>query len=54
MVGIVYCACCGKGTLKIKCPYCHKGDNIESAASKDTNFCLQPASDETLSVLNPP
>ncbi len=33
--GIVCCTCCGKGTLEIKCPYCHKGDSVQSAASKD-------------------
>ena len=50
--GIVSCACCGKGTLEIKCPYCHRGDSIESAASEDSKFCLQAASDGTLHLIH--
>ena len=46
--GIVSCACCGKGTLEIKCPYCHRGESIASAFSKDSRFCLLAASDGAL------
>ena len=43
--GILSCTCCGKGTLEIKCPYCHRGENLAVAASKDGKFCLQPSLD---------
>lgn len=33
--GIICCLCCGKGTLEIKCPYCHQGEAIDSAAASD-------------------
>ena len=39
--GIVSCQCCGKGTLELKCPFCHKGETIEDAVSLDKNFCLK-------------
>ena len=39
--GVVSCQCCGKGSLEIKCPYCHRGESIEDAASHDKNFCLK-------------
>ena len=42
--GNVSCACCGKGIVEIKCPYCHKGDTIE-VASEDKKFCLTKGSD---------
>ena len=42
--GVVSCACCGKGTLEIKCPYCHRVESLASAAS-DGKFCLQASSD---------
>ena len=45
--GIIFCERCGKGTLEIKCPYCHKGENITSAVS-DSQFFLQKSSDGTL------
>ena len=38
--GIVDCKCCGKGVLEIKCPYSHRDESVESAASKDKSFCL--------------
>lgn len=31
--GIVNCTCCGKGILEIKCPYSHRDESLESAAS---------------------
>lgn len=37
--GVVCCSCCGKGTLEIKCPYCHHEDEVEAVA-KDPRFCL--------------
>ena len=39
--GIVDCKCCGKGVLEIKCPYSHRDESVESAASKDEKFCLK-------------
>ena len=45
--GIVSCAFCGKCTLEIKCPYCHRGESIASAAS-DSRFCLQASLGGTL------
>jgi len=29
---IVECLCHGKGTFEIKCPYCHRGEDIVCAA----------------------
>ena len=43
--GIVCCELCN---LEIKCPYCHRGESIASAASEGSRFCLQAASDRTL------
>ena len=37
--GIISCTCHGVGVLEIKCPYCHRGTDIESAAD-NPNFCL--------------
>ena len=39
--GIVCCLCCGKGALEIKCPYCHRGEEIHFAAANDKKFCLK-------------
>lgn len=39
--GIVCCLCCGRGALEIKCPYCHRGESIDFAASHDKKFCLK-------------
>lgn len=46
--GIISCTCCGRGTLEIKCPYCHRGESVLIAASKDSKFCLQLNSDGLL------
>ena len=47
--GIISCQCHDDtGVLEIKCPYCHRDDAIESAASKDTNFCLKKQDDGSL------
>ena len=43
--GIVDCYCCGKGVLEIKCPYSHRHESIEAAASNDPNFCLKKDED---------
>ena len=47
---VVSCQCCGKGTLEIKCPYCHRGEGIEDAASHDKNFCLKTADDGLITL----
>ena len=39
--GIIDCKCCGKGVLEIKCPYSHRDETVESAASKDKGFYLK-------------
>ncbi len=47
--GVVSCACCGKGVMEIKCPYCHKGQNIEDCI-QDKNFCIKKNSDGILEL----
>jgi len=42
------CSCHGKGTLEIKCSYCHRGEDIVCAASNDKKFCLKKHVDGTL------
>ncbi|VDI16885.1 Hypothetical predicted protein [Mytilus galloprovincialis] len=37
---ITNCQCCGRGIVKIKCPYKHKDNTIEHAAAIDSTFCL--------------
>ena len=44
----VSCTCCGVGFVEIKCPYCHRGESIESSASGDKKFCLKKGSDGNL------
>ena len=34
--------------LEIKCPYCHRGEDIVNAASNDKRFCLKKDGDGTL------
>ena len=46
--GLLSCECCGKETLQIKCPYCHRYESIASAAFSDKTFCLHTASDGSL------
>ena len=36
---IISCTCHGVGVLEIKCPYCHRGTDVQSAAD-NSNFCL--------------
>ncbi|XP_044169839.1 uncharacterized protein LOC114950648 [Acropora millepora] len=38
--GLVSCECCGAGGYEIKCPFCHKDDEI-SMSAQDKNFCLE-------------
>ncbi|KAL9950729.1 hypothetical protein ACROYT_G043277 [Oculina patagonica] len=38
--GLVHCKCCGAGACEIKCPFCHKNDDI-ATATKGKNFCLE-------------
>ena len=47
--GIDLCQCHDDtGVLEIKCPYCHRNDAIDSAAIKDSKFCLQKQVDGSL------
>ena len=39
--GVINCTCCGKGVLEIKCPYCHRGTDVQTAATEDSGFCLK-------------
>ena len=39
--GVINCTCCGKGVIEIKCPYCHRGTDVQAAAVMDSNFCLK-------------
>ncbi|XP_054590906.1 uncharacterized protein [Nothobranchius furzeri] len=36
---LVYCECCGKGCVEIKCPYTHDNHNLLQACEDDT-FCF--------------
>ena len=47
--GSVSCACCGMGVVEIKCPYCHRGETVETA-SQDKKFCLIKNSDGKLAL----
>ena len=42
--GVVTCSCCGKGVLKIKCPYCHRSEDIDALAA-DPKSCLVKSAD---------
>ena len=44
--GVVDCTCCGKGVLEIKCPYCHRENDLRTAAAQDTQFCLKTSHGE--------
>ncbi len=48
--GKVTCTCCGEGIVEIKCPYCHRKENIEVAAG-EKKFCLKKGSDGKLHLL---
>ena len=41
-----------KRYLGNQCPYCNRDDCIASAASKDSKFCFQAASDGTLQLIH--
>ena len=45
--GTVSCACCGKGVLEIKCPYCHRFDEVDKVATEKQS-CLVMGSDGNL------
>jgi hypothetical protein len=36
---LVSCDCCGLGVVEIKCPYCHRDDEVDEA-SADPKFCV--------------
>lgn len=48
--GIVHCACCGSGTLEIKCPYSCRERSFKEAASEDPAFCLEQEGDGSLNL----
>ena len=37
--GVVNCACCGKGVVEVKCPYCRRFDDVQSIAA-ERQSCL--------------
>ena len=39
--GFIDCTICGKGVIEIKCPYCHRGTDVQTAAVIDSGFCLK-------------
>ena len=39
--GIIFCDCCGIGTLEIKCPYCSRNSTPETATDNDDLKCLK-------------
>lgn len=45
--GFINCGCYGKGVLGIKCPYCHRFDEVENVAS-DKQSCLIQEADGSL------
>ena len=44
--GVVNCTCCGRGVLEIKCPYCHRENDLWTAAAQDSQFCLKASHGE--------
>lgn len=38
--GKISCQCCSEGVVEIKCPYCHRHDNLEKSLC-DKQFCLK-------------
>ena len=47
--GIVYCSCCGTGTLEIKCPNSCRERSFEHVANKhNSTFCLYQDEDGSL------
>ena len=38
--GMISCHCCGKGVVEIKCPYCYRNDDINTATIDSKQFCL--------------
>ena len=37
--GIVTCECCSKGVVEIKCPFCHRNEDLVNSTD-DKRFCL--------------
>ena len=48
--GMVACDWCGEGTLEIKCPFWHRNDSIELAASSDKSFCTVKKAEKFFSI----
>ncbi len=46
----ISCTYCGTGFVEVQCPYCHRGESIESDL-EDKSFCLQKTSDGNLYIL---
>ena len=36
--GLIWCSCCGKGVLEIKCPYSYRDVPVEKMASEASTF----------------
>ena len=36
--GVVICQCCSKGVIEIKCPYCHRNDDINDSLNDKLYF----------------
>ena len=45
--GTVCCACCSKGVVEVKYPYCHRNESVYDSATTDKNFCLNKCLDDT-------
>ena len=45
--GTACCACCSKGVVEVKCPYCHRNESVYDSATTDKNFCLNKCLDDT-------
>ncbi len=44
--GVVNCHCCSKGVVEIKCPYCHRNDDIIESTT-DKKFCLKKGANDS-------
>lgn len=45
--GVADCACCGKGVVEIKCPFCSRNEDVEAVTIKPDS-CLLTEPDRTL------
>ncbi len=50
--GIVSCSFCGKGVVEIKCPYCHRSEEINADNDNWKNSCLKIESNGDLHLDN--